>query len=161
MVTRLQLLSLCMQYEDELLQAISQSVMPLDRLVGSANSAAALSVSMGEQPARQAEDLLAQELLTWFKHDFFTWVKFASDSMYIYHIQCARAPLHICVDLSIYRSLSAPPSVHFWNSQAGAASSLIAAHMQFMHISILCEMLIFNSIPFGSGEQPSLQPLRQ
>lgn len=81
MVTRLQLLSLCMQYEDELLQAISQSVMPLDRLVGSANSTAALSVSMGEQPARQAEDLLAQELLTWFKHDFFTWVNFASDSM--------------------------------------------------------------------------------
>ncbi|KAA6423321.1 MAG: Peptide-N(4)-(N-acetyl-beta-glucosaminyl)asparagine amidase [Trebouxia sp. A1-2] len=63
-----------LQYEDELLQAISQSVMPLDCLVGSANSAAALSVSMGEQPARQAEDLLAQELLTWFKHDFFTWV---------------------------------------------------------------------------------------
>lgn len=61
-------------YEDELLQAIAQSVMPLDRLVGSANSAAALNIFMGEQPARQAEDLLAQELLTWFKHDFFTWV---------------------------------------------------------------------------------------
>ncbi len=100
MVTSLQLLSLCMQYEDELLQAISQSVMPLDRLVGSANSAAALSVSMGEQPARQAEDLLAQELLTWFKHDFFTWVKFASDSMYINHIHCAVLEHH-CTSLGV------------------------------------------------------------
>ncbi len=67
-----------MQYEDELLQAIAQSVMPLDRLVSSAQSAAALSASMGERPARQTEDLLAQELLTWFKHDFFTWVIRAS-----------------------------------------------------------------------------------
>ena len=63
-----------MQYEDELLQAIAQSVMPLDRLTSCAGSAAALSVSLDEQPVRQAEDLLAQELLTWFKHDFFTWV---------------------------------------------------------------------------------------
>ena len=64
-----------LQYEDELLQAIAQSVMPLDRLISSADSAAALSASIGEQPVRQAEDLLAQELLAWFKHDFFTWVR--------------------------------------------------------------------------------------
>ena len=68
-------LRVCLQYEDELLQAIAQSVMPLDRLTSSADSAAALSASMGEQPVRQAEDLLAQELLAWFKHDFFTWVR--------------------------------------------------------------------------------------
>ena len=56
------------------MQAIALSVMPWDRLVSSADSAAALSVSMGEQPVRQAEDILAGELLKWFKHDFFTWV---------------------------------------------------------------------------------------
>lgn len=63
-----------LQYEDELLQALAQSVMPMDRLTKSVDKAAALSAAMGEQPVRQAEDLLAQELLGWFKHEFFTWV---------------------------------------------------------------------------------------
>ena len=63
-----------MQYEDELLQALAQSVIPIDRLIDSAEKAAALSASMQEQPARQSEDLLAQELLSWFKDEFFAWV---------------------------------------------------------------------------------------
>ena len=63
-----------LQYEDELLQALAQSVMPMDRLIGSADKAATLSLSLQEQPARQREDLLAQELMSWFKHEFFTWV---------------------------------------------------------------------------------------
>lgn len=67
-----------LQYEDELLQALAQSVMPLDRLIGSADTAAALSMSLQEQPVRQQEDLLAQELLSWFKHEFFTWVRKAA-----------------------------------------------------------------------------------
>lgn len=62
------------QYEDELLQALAQSVIPMDRLIDSADKAAALSASLQEQPVRQSEDLLAQELLSWFKHDFFAWV---------------------------------------------------------------------------------------
>ena len=48
--------------------------MPLDSMISSAESAAALSASMGEHPVRQKQDLLAQELLAWFKQDFFTWV---------------------------------------------------------------------------------------
>ena len=67
-----------LQYEDELLQALAQSVMPMDRLIDSADKAAALSVSLQEQPVRQREDLLAQELLSWFKHEFFTWVRKAA-----------------------------------------------------------------------------------
>lgn len=63
-----------MQYEDELLQALAQSVIPMDRLIDTADRAAALSASLQEQPARQSEDLLAQELLSWFKHEFFAWV---------------------------------------------------------------------------------------
>lgn len=62
------------QYEDELLQALAQSVMPMDRLIDSADKAAALSAALQEQPVRQREDLLAQVLLTWFKQEFFTWV---------------------------------------------------------------------------------------
>ena len=69
-----------LQYEDELLQALAQSVMPMDRLIDSADKAAALSMSLQEQPVRQQEDLLAQELLSWFKHDFFTWVRKAAAS---------------------------------------------------------------------------------
>ena len=64
-----------LQYEDQLLQALALSVMPLDRLTKSAEDAAALSRTLGEQPARTAEDSLAQELLNWFKHEFFTWVR--------------------------------------------------------------------------------------
>lgn len=67
-----------LQYEDELLQALAQSVMPMDRLIGSADKAAVLSAALLEQPVRQREDLLAQELLTWFKHEFFTWVRNAA-----------------------------------------------------------------------------------
>lgn len=67
-----------LQYEDELLQALAHSVMPMDRLIGSADKAAALSACLQEQPVRQREDLLAQELLSWFKHEFFTWVSKAA-----------------------------------------------------------------------------------
>ena len=67
-----------LQYEDELLQALAQSVMPMGRLTDSADKAAALSASLQEQPVRQREDLLAQELLSWFKHEFFTWVSNAA-----------------------------------------------------------------------------------
>ena len=67
--------SLVLQYEDQLLQALALSVMPLDRLTKSAEDAAALSRTLREQPAQTAEDSLAQELLNWFKHEFFTWVR--------------------------------------------------------------------------------------
>ena len=66
------------QYEDQLLQALALSVMPMERLTKTAEDAAKLSKSLGEQPARAAEDSLAQELLNWFKHDFFTWVSLCS-----------------------------------------------------------------------------------
>ena len=75
---------LLMQYEDELLQAIAQSIMPLDQMNSSAEDAATLSAAMGEQPVRQVEDLLARELLTWFKHDFFTWVSTSHQPVHIY-----------------------------------------------------------------------------
>ena len=58
--------------------------MPLDRMNRSAEDAATLSAAMGEQPVRQVEDLLAQELLTWFKHDFFSWVSTIHQPVYLY-----------------------------------------------------------------------------
>ena len=90
-----------MQYEDELLQAMAQSVMPMGRLTESADKAAALSASIGEQPLRQTEDLLAQQLLAWFKYEFFTWVS---------HIQC-----HIwcCSSQIIYISLCLSCAISF------------------------------------------------
>ena len=70
--------------------------MPLDRMIGSADKAAALSASLQEQPVRQREDLLAQELVSWFKHEFFTWVRKAAlselhpkwESSYFFHYVC-------------------------------------------------------------------------
>ncbi len=156
MMTGLQLLSLCMQYEDELLQVISQSVMPLDRLVGSANSAAALSVSMGEQPARQAEDLLAQELLMWFKHDFFAWVNFASDTMYTVPCWSITAHLFGFAQLQVSKcSLKCPLLEQLSRC---CRFSTCCTHAVHAHQRFSCS---FPSIPCGAGEQPPLQPLRQ
>lgn len=64
-----------LQYEDQMLQCLALSVMPMEQLIMAAKEAAGVSRSLGEQPARAAEDSLAQELLHWFKHDFFTWVR--------------------------------------------------------------------------------------
>lgn len=61
-------------YEDELAQAMALSVMPLEGLQAAAAEAAALSRAMGEQPALDEQEALAQELLRWFKQDFFSWV---------------------------------------------------------------------------------------
>ncbi|KAL4427885.1 hypothetical protein ABPG75_001974 [Micractinium tetrahymenae] len=63
-----------LKYGDELAQAMALSVMPMDRLAGAAEEACAVSAAMGEQPPLALEDALAQELLAWFKSDFFCWV---------------------------------------------------------------------------------------
>lgn len=48
----------CLQYEDELVQAMCLSCMPLEELM---------------RAAGPEKDALANELLQWFKHCFFTW----------------------------------------------------------------------------------------
>ena len=48
----------CLQYEDELAQAMCLSCMPLEEL---------------KQAAGPEQDALARHLLQWFKHQFFTW----------------------------------------------------------------------------------------
>ena len=53
----------CPQYEDELVQAICLSCMPLEEL---------------KQAAGAEQDALANELLQWFKHRFFTWASLGS-----------------------------------------------------------------------------------
>ena len=62
-------------YDDELAQAIAASLMPLDRMEASAREAAALSLEMGEDPAQPFEEALLSQLLSWFKGEFFTWVR--------------------------------------------------------------------------------------
>ena len=61
------------QCEDELLQSLALSVMPLDTLEAEAAETAAASAALGEVPPLAAADALALLLLEWFKR-FFTWV---------------------------------------------------------------------------------------
>ncbi|KAK9819776.1 hypothetical protein WJX72_002242 [[Myrmecia] bisecta] len=63
-----------LQYEDQLLQALALSVVPLEELQREAAEQVKLIEAMGEQPPLAAEDALAQGLLAWFKADFFKWV---------------------------------------------------------------------------------------
>ena len=55
----------CLQYEDELAQAMCLSCMPLEEL---------------KQAAGPEQDALARQLLQWFKHRFFTWASQGSAS---------------------------------------------------------------------------------
>ncbi|KAG2424614.1 hypothetical protein HXX76_014339 [Chlamydomonas incerta] len=62
--------------EDPALQERARAVMPLARLRAAAAEAAELSSRLGGDVsgAPAAEDVLAQQLLGWFKSDFFSWV---------------------------------------------------------------------------------------
>ena len=51
------------------------SMMPLERLTKAAEEACKLSKAMGEDPTLAYEDALVQELLAWFKAEFFRWVR--------------------------------------------------------------------------------------
>ena len=66
-----------LQYEDEVLQAVALSLMPVDEMEAEAEDAASLSRELGEGRGVAAQDALVQELLAWFKA-FFTWVCLAS-----------------------------------------------------------------------------------
>ncbi|GAX78680.1 hypothetical protein CEUSTIGMA_g6118.t1 [Chlamydomonas eustigma] len=59
--------------EDELLQALALSVMPLDELRAESASELALNASLGQSISLSEEDLLVQKLLHWFKYEFFKW----------------------------------------------------------------------------------------
>ena len=61
------------QCEDELLQALALSVMPLEELHAEAASELALNAGLGQALALAHEDLLVQKLLAWFKQCFFRW----------------------------------------------------------------------------------------
>lgn len=56
-------------------QALALSVIPLDELGDRAERAAVLSRQMEEHPPLDEVDALAEELLLWFKRDFFAWVR--------------------------------------------------------------------------------------
>ena len=77
-----------MQYEDETLQAIALSVIPEERLREQARSAlagergaqeqgggSAGSAPAGKPAALGEQDAFVRQLLSWFKRDFFTWVR--------------------------------------------------------------------------------------
>lgn len=57
-----------LQYEDELLQALARSIIPLETLQ---KHAAEKSGDKIDSP--KTNDFLLLELLKWFKHEFFTW----------------------------------------------------------------------------------------
>lgn len=61
------------QCEDELLQALALSVMPLDELHAEAAAELALNAGLGQSLSLAHEDLLVQKLLAWFKQRFFRW----------------------------------------------------------------------------------------
>lgn len=63
------------QYETPGVQDKARAAMPLARLRAAAADAASLSAAMREAPPLAEEDVLAQELLAWFKTQFFTWVR--------------------------------------------------------------------------------------
>ena len=63
-----------MQYEDEGLQALALSLMPLEEMQAEADDTASLSTQLGDGPEVAVQDALVQELLAWFKN-FFTWVR--------------------------------------------------------------------------------------
>lgn len=48
--------------------------MPLARMRSAAADAADLSRQMGELPLLAEDDALVQEMLAWFKTEFFSWV---------------------------------------------------------------------------------------
>jgi hypothetical protein len=62
-----------MQCEDELLQALALSVMPLEELKAEATAELVLNESLGQGNSMTlaVEDLLAKKLLHWFKFKFF------------------------------------------------------------------------------------------
>jgi hypothetical protein len=62
-----------LQCEDELLQALALSVMPLDDLSSEASSELTLNAGLGQPLALAHQDLLVQKLLHWFKYNFFRW----------------------------------------------------------------------------------------
>mmetsp|Transcript_4245 Transcript_4245/g.10277 ORF Transcript_4245/g.10277 Transcript_4245/m.10277 type:complete len:398 (-) Transcript_4245:704-1897(-) len=61
-------------YESIQLQSKARSVIPTDRLRREAKEAAELSADLGEDPAADELDVLAELLLHWFKKEFFKWV---------------------------------------------------------------------------------------
>ena len=63
-----------LSYENELPQAMAMSVMDLDGMQARAEDAAALSAILEDATPLAAEDALAEELVAWFKQDFFSWV---------------------------------------------------------------------------------------
>lgn len=62
-------------YHDELNQAIAASLIPLEDMEAEALQAVSLSREMGEEPPQTQEEALLRQLLTWFKSDFFAWVR--------------------------------------------------------------------------------------
>jgi hypothetical protein len=67
--------SCLLQYEVPGAQEAARNAMPLGRLNATAADAAALSRHMGEEPTLHRSDALVQEMLAWFKAEFFTWVR--------------------------------------------------------------------------------------
>ena len=81
-----------LQYEDETLQAIALSVIPEERLRMEAKSAlageraaqlegcgGAGNAAADQSATPSEEDTFVRRLLSWFKRDFFTWVRNVQD----------------------------------------------------------------------------------
>lgn len=74
-----------LQAEDPLLQALAMSLMPLDEMQAAAADTARLQQELCDDsdegppagPVLAEQDYLVQQLLTWFKTNFFSWVSAA------------------------------------------------------------------------------------
>lgn len=94
-------LSLRLQCEDEMVQAMALSVMPIEELQAEAAEAVEVSSAMGEDPVVATQDALAEALLSWFKLHFFSWVC----CLAVWHAQlCAPNAVH----WSVYQGCDAP-----------------------------------------------------
>ena len=60
--------------EDEMLQALALSHLPLDTITTEASATLELNASLGESLPFALEDLVVQGVLKWFKTSFFTWM---------------------------------------------------------------------------------------
>jgi len=61
-------------YEDEMAIAMALSMMPIDDMNIRAEESSSMSRLLEEKPSVSKEKGLLEELLCWFKNDFFSWV---------------------------------------------------------------------------------------
>ena len=135
-----------MQYEDEELQAVALSLMPVEEMEADAAETARLSTQLGDDVPTAMQDALVQELLAWFK-TFFTWVGLGLKeySMFSSHFEsCTTLVVLLLSRLACNKaggSIISKPTVQFGCSLETSGCS----HLQTAQLCIHCAM--FSSAP--------------